>query len=230
MAQYEHLPNYKKAMDIAVYLENLVRGFSATTNPQPGVATMLNLRPMCVLALSLLPFATAQSAPADVPETGQTACYDAAGRVIACAGTGQDGDLRAGVAWPASRFTLDGTGNCVTDNLTGLMWARNANLPAGIRTWQQALDYAGSLNLCGFSDWRLPNRKELRSLIDYSLANIAASLNTLGFSNVQASYYWSSSSYAGSPDLAWFVVMDNGIVGASSKANSAYVWPVRAGQ
>lgn len=50
-----------------------------------------------------------------VPKTGQTTCYDANGSVIPCAGTGQDGDIQAGVAWPDPRFTDNGNGT-VTDN------------------------------------------------------------------------------------------------------------------
>jgi hypothetical protein len=51
----------------------------------------------------------------DLPETGQTTSY----------ATGDDGDLEMGVAWPSPRFTV--SGDCVTDNLTGLMWtARNS--------------------------------------------------------------------------------------------------------
>ena len=171
-----------------------------------------------------------------LPKTGQTTCSDTAGTTIACAGTGQDGALQTGVAGPSSRFTLDVTGACVTDNLTGLMWTRNANLPAtgaattGVRTWQGALDYANTLNLCGFTDWRLSNPKELRSLVNYSLADNAATLNTLGFNNVQTNIYWSSSSLASSPAFVWIIAMDYGNVQAFNKANSFYVWPVRAGQ
>jgi hypothetical protein len=168
-----------------------------------------------------------------LPETGQATCYNATGAVIlSCTGTGQDGDLKAGVAWPAPRFVV-GTGataDCVTDNLTGLMWTQDGNLPAGTRTWQLALDYANGLTLCGFSDWRLPNRKELRSLINYGLANNATALNTLGFTNVQTFYYWSSSSIAGSVADARIVDMSDGNVNAENKAASFYVWPVRAGQ
>jgi hypothetical protein len=173
-------------------------------------------------------------------KTGQTLCYDAAGVTIACAGTGQDGDLQTGVAGPSPRFTVDGTGYCVTDNLTGLMWTRNANWLAGAgaattgtRTWQQALDYANALNICGFTDWRLPNRKELRSLINYNLVNNASALNTPTglFSNVQAEYYWSSSSNAASPGTACSVYMGGGGIAINGKeVTSRYVWPVRAGQ
>ena len=166
-----------------------------------------------------------------LPKTGQVTCYDAAGVALAsCLGTGQDGELQTGVAEPSPRFTVDGTGSCVTDNLTGLMWPANANLAAAIRTWQQALDDANALNLCSFTDWRLPNRKELRSLINYNLANNAATLNTQGFSNVQAGDYWSSSSSAGNPALAWVVLMSDGLVFADGKSTFNYVWPVRAGQ
>lgn len=165
-----------------------------------------------------------------LPKTGQTTCYDAAGATIPCTGTGQDGDLKAGVAWPNPRFVV-GTGagvDCVTDNLTGLMWVKAPSTTPAI--WSAALTSANDLTLCGFSDWRLPNRKELRSLVNYNSANTATTLNTLGFSNVQAQYYWSSSSYARTATLAWIVRMDVGLVGATDKANSFYVWPVRAGQ
>ncbi|OGL45816.1 MAG: hypothetical protein A2W05_10650 [Candidatus Schekmanbacteria bacterium RBG_16_38_10] len=99
-----------------------------------------------------------------LPQTGQTKCYGGYGVEIACAGTGQDGEIQVGVAWPNPKFAV--SGDCVTDNLTGLMWSRNANL-AGYMNWNAALNYANNLTLCGYSDWRLPNRKELRSLINY---------------------------------------------------------------
>jgi len=167
-----------------------------------------------------------------LPETGQTTCYDAAGAVIVCAGTGQDGDLLAGVAWPAPRFVV-GTGvgttdQCVTDNLTGLMWVRAPSTTPD--TWVNALTSANNLTLCGFSDWRLPNVNELESLVNSEVSSSAVFLNTLGFSNVQASFYWSSSSYAGSTDIAWIVNMSDGSVFANDKSFSNYVWPVRAGQ
>lgn len=190
---------------------------------------MRNLYLLLALGTGLLPFATAQAAPANLPETGQTTCYTAAGAVTACATTGQDGDLRAGVAWPSPRFTV-GTGAtaaCVTDNLTGLMWM---GVPNSIPdTWANALTSANSLTLCGFSDWRLPNINELESLVNIEVGNQAIFLNGQGFTGVQASYYWSSSSSA-SAGFAWIVVMSDGSVNAGNKSASGYVWPVRAGK
>lgn len=193
------------------------------------------MRTFFVLAVSLLPFATTHAAPANLPETGQTSCYDTAGAVIACASTGQDGDLKAGVVWPNPRFTT-GTGttaDCVTDNLTGLMWVR---APSAVTdTWATALTSANNLSLCGFSDWRLPNINELESLVNNEAADQAAFLNTQGFSGVQAGFYWSSSSFvvSGAQD-AWIVHMRTGLVHFTKypygKSNSYYFWPVRAGQ
>jgi hypothetical protein len=42
-----------------------------------------------------------------LPQTGQTTCYNTEGNVIPCAGSGQDGDIRAGVPWPDPRFTVN---------------------------------------------------------------------------------------------------------------------------
>ena len=117
-----------------------------------------------------------------LPKTGQTTCYDTNGNVIPCVGTGQDGDIQAGVGWPNPRFAV--SGDCVTDNLTGLMWAKNANLPNGTLNWQGALDYVASLNsgsgICGYHDWRLPNVNELESLVHADQSNSATWLNTQG--------------------------------------------------
>ena len=194
---------------------------------------MRNLHLILVLATSLLPFATVQAAPADLPETGQTTCYTAG--VTACATTGQDGDHLAGVAWPTPRFVV-GTGvgttdQCVTDSLTGLMWVRSPSIT--LATWANALTSANNLSLCGFSDWRLPNVNELESLVNREVTNQAAFLNDQFFDDVQAFTYWSSSSSADNAANAWTVSMNNGSVLAGDKAdksNSYHVWPVRAGQ
>ena len=67
-----------------------------------------------------------QDGPAPVEKTWQTICYDDNGFVIPCDNTGQDGEYQKGVVWPAPRFT-DNEDGTITDNLTGLMWLKDAN-------------------------------------------------------------------------------------------------------
>ena len=179
---------------------------------------------------------TAAKTSIKLAQTGQTASFDAN------AAKADDGALRIGVAWTAQRFTpaSSGTGTVVSDNLTGLMWAGDGGTPAfalctsGTKTWQKALDYVScinALNYLGHTDWRLPNRKELRSINNYGQANMATWLNTQGFSNVQPSYYWTSTTYSGLDAFAWSVWMNDGEVYPAEKATVGdYVWPVRSGQ
>lgn len=165
---------------------------------------------------------TALAGAISLPQTGQTTSYRA----------GDDGDLERGVVSPSPRFTDNGNGT-VADNLTGLMWTKNANLPNGTKTWQVALDYVKSLNssnYLGYSDWRLPNRKELRSLIDYSEYDPSLPIGH-PFTNVQLNYYWSSSTNASRTESAWMVNMHDGAVQANEAYYDVYyVWPVRSGQ
>jgi len=132
----------------------------------------------------------------------------------------------------AGVFTDNGNGT-VTDTPTTLMWQKQDD---GItKTWEQALTYCEGLSLGGFSDWRLPNIKELRSIIDSS--KYSPAINTTYFPNTQSSYYWSSTTYAGGTTDAWYVYFDGGHVDnfsktltATNKITTHYVRCVRAGQ
>ena len=174
-------------------------------------------------------------AAAAVPKTGQTTCYDTTGAVISCTGTGQDGALQKGVAWPNPRFTDNGNGT-VTDNLTGLIWLKNANC-YGTRNWTTALADANGLNSgeCGLTDgstagqWRLPNVREQQSLIDYGRFSPALPSGH-PFSGVQASYYWSSTTFLGKAGLVWLVGLSAGEVTVTARITPYYVWPVRSRQ
>ena len=173
----------------------------------------------------------ASAATVNLPKTGQQTCYDSLGTAISCAGTGQDGDWKAGVS-VGQRFTpgAGATAACVTDNLTGLMWLKTPD--STTRQWQTALDYVkntvnASGGLCGFTDWRVPSIAELETMVNAEQSNPAAWLNTQGFSNVQSSGYWSSSTLASNTDYAWGVSMFDGYVGGVAKTYDNYVWPVR---
>jgi hypothetical protein len=148
-------------------------------------------------------------------------------------GTGRDGELQAGVEWPEPRFTVSG-GEMAPTTSPGLMWAQNGNLPNGPGRGRALLDFIASLNggtrLCGYHDWRLPNANELESLANAGEANSATWLIGQGFGNVQASFYWSSTTYAYSTGNAWIVNMWYGSVLYDSEPSEYYVWPVRSGQ
>jgi hypothetical protein len=162
---------------------------------------------------------------APVPKTGQTTSY----------ATGDDGDLERGVAWPSPRFTDNGDGT-VTDNLTGLIWLEDANC-FGLRNWTPALSDANGLasGSCGLTDgssagdWRLPNVRELQSLVDYGEFSPALP-DGHPFIGVQMYYYWSSTAHATYSSNAWRVNLGNGHVNDGNKPYAYSVWPVRGGQ
>jgi hypothetical protein len=192
---------------------------------------------------------------APVPKTGQRNTY----------AVDDDGTNRIGVAWPVPRFTVlgdtnaatppgDALTNCVRDNLTGLIWARDANIASnsaiwGLNeklTWSNAFDVitcsSGLVNAVsygGTNDWRLPNERELKSLT-HSGYYSPALCNTAGtgkwtiegdpFWRVQSGYYWSSTTYEASTTYAWPVNLSSGYVYPYTKVTACYVWPVRGGE
>ncbi len=199
--------------------------------------------------------------PAPVPKTGQTNCFteDGVPRLCewciigeGCFNTGEDGCWQSGVTLPDPRFAENGDGT-VTDNLTGLIWLKDANCIAtnysgfdsdggsgdGRVTWQHALDFVkgmndGTYSLCGMShtDWRLANINELNSLIDRTNWEPALSIGH-PFNNITiafGTYYWSSTSIEYIVNnLAWVVFLDIGNLETKNKTENHYVWPIRGG-
>ncbi|HEB97721.1 MAG TPA: DUF1566 domain-containing protein [Sedimenticola thiotaurini] len=144
-----------------------------------------------------------------------------------CSGSGQDGEIRAGMPWPSPRF--DTEGEEVRDRLTGLTWSRDA-LPAGFPLqWDEALRFVRGLNREGWlgrRDWRLPNRRELRSLMSYQ-TRLPALPEDHPFVNLFSGWYWSSTSAAIAPNHAWYVHMEGARMFYGGKDQSFMVWPVR---
>jgi len=132
--------------------------------------------------------------------------------------------LLSGVNVIAGDFTDNGDGT-VTDSNTGLMWQQ---AEAGSMIWEDAITYSEDLSLAGYNDWRLPNIKELRSIIDDSLYNPAIETNY--FPDAHASSYWSSTTFAGNSSDAWYVDFYSGVVSNYGKSNDNYVRCVRGGQ
>lgn len=184
---------------------------------------------------------------APVEKTGQITCYTDNDIEVNCnkkSVQGQDGGLQKGVSWPVPRFVDNGDGS-VTDKLTGLIWLKKANC-FETSDWAIALSDANGLadSACGLTDgsiagdWRLPNVKELQSLIDFEYYNPALS-NGDGmdkwseediFSGVQSYYYWSSTTHSRNTFLAWYVGIGVGYVNYYDKAKANYVWPVKGGR
>jgi hypothetical protein len=160
-------------------------------------------------------------------QTGQVRCYDSTGLAVPCAGSGQDGEYRMGAPWPEKRFEVQG--EAVRDNLTGLQWARDANIGGFPVTWQEALAGIKLLNrdgYGGFSDWRLPDRRELRSLMSYQ-ARKPSLPGDHPFHNVFLGWYWTSTSAAIHPAYAWYVHLEGARMFYGGKDQSSLFWPVR---
>ncbi len=152
-----------------------------------------------IMVLGLLFSSLALAAPVELPRTGQTACNAEDGTVIDCAGTGQDGDIQAGVEWPSPRFVDHGDGT-ITDNLTGLMWLQDGKYVGGINSpeWQVAFGLIESLNLndtdsIPYADWRMPNAIEMQSLTNAGQVDVQTWLEGLGFLNMYGS--WTSTTF-----------------------------------
>lgn len=210
------------------------------------------------LALAVRKQAHPSGAPAPVEVTGQTKCWDPDGtaREIDCASIeakGQDGAMQAGVRCSGARFCDNGNGT-VTDNLTGLVWLKNANTFGAGKTWPKALTLVNALEhgkygLADHSskgDWRLPNVKELQSLFDFGIISTVTLPNGHPFDHVQNNPYWSSTTVADSArwEYAW-TVSGRGLThynpqednpdepGRATKTNpelNRRVWAVRAWQ
>jgi hypothetical protein len=162
---------------------------------------------------------TLNTLPAPAPATGQTTSYRA----------GDDGAYANGVPWPTPRFTVQADTNVVADNLTGLMWTRNTN-PGGTMNWTNAINYCTGMNAgegtFGYTDWRLPNLRELHSLMDYGRWNPALPTNH-PFVNVQDNIYWTSTTYLGGTWEAWIVHIREGFFDDHDKLEAWCTWPVR---
>ncbi|HLK10509.1 MAG TPA: DUF1566 domain-containing protein [Candidatus Binatia bacterium] len=181
------------------------------------------------------------------PATGQTTCWDSGGSMIPCAGTGHDGDTRAG----ATLAYVDNGDGTITDVNTRLTWEKQSNGDGSVHdiantyTWDQVFSmHVTALNtppcFAGHCDWRAPNLKELESLVNLenSAPAVSSAFNTgctspctvLTCSCTQGGLYWSSSNLATFTQDAWPVDFSDGNVPAnSSKANAFDVRAVRGG-
>ncbi len=224
-------------------------GAGGAQNPTPTPSATV---PSPITSPTPTPTVTVTPGRQGFPATGQTTCWDTNGTLIDCDSTGQDGEIQAG---GALAYTDNGDGT-ITDLNTHLMWEKKSldgsmhNMFHSYR-WADAFNtFIGSLNggsgFAGHTDWRLPNVKELQSIIDYGIVNdqnlkplvVAAEFNTkcasgctvTACSCTQSGFYWSSTTFADAPSSAWSVSFANGSVStAGPKTRNFYVRAVRGG-
>jgi hypothetical protein len=198
---------------------------------------------LILLGLGLPTLATADST---LPKTGQKKCYSVAGNKVSCAGTHQDGSDRAGLP-----IDLRDSGNgTLTDANTRLVWEKlsrdgTVHDRDALYTWQDAVGKIGQLNtppcFAGICTWRLPNVKELQSIVDYDRQRPAlvktflkkckagCTVTSCSCTPVPApgslDGFWSSTTNRSAPTEAWQLVH---ATGASSSVAKGTTGSVRA--
>ena len=157
-----------------------------------------------------------------LPATGQTTCYSSLGVEVECFSFCP---LPCPLFGPndAGRFVVNAD-DTVTDNCTGLQWQRftadrNGDFEtteADAFTWRAAVDFCENLSFAGHGDWRLPNVRELQSIVDYGPSLPAADPRF----RAEKDLYWSSTSSVGSPTSAWCVDFEIGTLVTEVKGGS----------
>ena len=117
-----------------------------------------------------------------------------------------------------NRFTAEN--ETVKDKESGLMWQKQ---PVASRTWTEALNYCEEVSTADKFDWRLPNRNELASLVNYEKANGAVS----DFPAIAAKGFWTSTTDIASAANAWTVDFADGSIKSANKADTKYIICVR---
>jgi hypothetical protein len=127
------------------------------------------------------------------------------------------------------------------DQNTGLIWARNANLPGRQLIWRgddNVYEYMKRLNetnYAGYADWRVPSKEEFAKLIEYAKAMgydqskmdtwPFQKLRQMGFIDVRDYEYWTSTRQ--SPTEMWTADLTNGVIAPKTESKPYNLWPVR---
>ncbi|MDO9514287.1 MAG: DUF1566 domain-containing protein [Elusimicrobiota bacterium] len=155
----------------------------------------------------------------ELPDTGQTTSYTAT--------YGEDHDYHPSATQMSYTDNGDGT---ITDNRTGLMWLKDANNynSGEMQTWEAALSGCEGFSYAGYSDWRLPNRRELFSIVKFEGA--LPFINATYFLNMQNNSYWTSTTCVLNTTNAFIVYFGGGhVIGSTKTSIFINVLPVRGG-
>jgi len=183
------------------------------------------MRQQVILTIILFFVSVSLANAFQVPDTGITECYDAAGnQIFPCPGPGepyfgQDGN----VIYNDMSFTDNGN-DTLTDNVTGLLWQKTADVNS--RTWDDAAIYCAGLNLGGHdTGWRLPDLVELDSIMDLSV-DAGAAINPV-FAGTAPAGYWTSTEDPDDSANTWvldFGTTEDGILPKSGANYVRCVW------
>ena len=131
-----------------------------------------------------------------------------------------------GASLPSSDY-VDNADGTVTDQATGLVWEKAGSADA--MAWEQALAWCGKATSGGYSDWRLPNKRELEALVDDS--RYAPAIDPT-FTEASGYGYWSGTTDADPEyyrrEVAWYVAFSAGDSSTFNKSYTCYVRCVRA--
>lgn len=208
---------------------------------------------LAALALALSSWA-GPAAALDLPATGQTTAYTANknDRIAAAVAVPDDGTVQAGAS-PSYTDNGDGT---ITDHNTGLMWEKkgdngglhdkdNGYVWSGLGSqetiwdWLDDVNAEGGTGFAGYGDWRVPNARELQTLVDFQSgapmtpapfnSNCVAGATLLTGSCTAVASYASSTTWARSTSMAWGVNFYEGLLYPYDKASGLRVRAVRGG-
>ncbi|ETR71666.1 MAG: hypothetical protein OMM_02323 [Candidatus Magnetoglobus multicellularis str. Araruama] len=126
----------------------------------------------------------------------------------------------------ATHYNCINDNQTVTDTRTGLMWLRTG--PETPMDWQSAISWCESLTHAGYTDWRLPHKESMRSLIDYKLKEPASDI--LLYHRMTPSIYWTASGDEQMHSQAWAFNMGTGNSELVLQSHDAYFFAVRGGQ
>ena len=125
-------------------------------------------------------------------------------------------------------YSTDGATNGGNPGSTGGNGC-SATLPGSACNTQALVTAVNAAGLCGQTDWRLPTRRELATLVDAGTFNPA--IDATYFPNTQTShFYWSATTIVLNPANAWYVLAGNGSNNADSKTLNGYARLVRGGR
>ncbi len=114
--------------------------------------------------------------------------------------------LRGREDYSINSFVDNGDGT-ISDLATGLMWQKSDDGEA--RNWEDALSYSANLELAGYDDWRLPDAKQLQSIVDYSRP--APAIDTVFGTMDDEGWFWSSTTFYEHPRDAMYVAFGRAV-------------------